>query len=197
MRLLAWFSLVCLIALGAVSAVAQPPKEAHRKASLVTQTHGPPPEYPLSDVTVLLSRRSTETGELGVTYSGSGKTVYVRVKKGARFGEKAIEVPGGELFAVLEEAYRLGFFSTGDSFTERVYIKQESPETVTTHFAVLHPNPPVATLTIRIGEYEKTVRAIDSREAAVSFGTPPGFFDLADFIEKRPGVAGLKEELSQ
>jgi hypothetical protein len=149
-------------------------------------------------VTVLLLREAAEAGHhRKETLSGTGQTAYVQIKAGREFGEKADTSPLDVIFSILQEAYAVGFFRMGSDYTTRLAVEEEEPGEIATVYTELRGGYPKVTLTIRIGDFEKTVAAVDGGEYAARYDTPEGLLRLADFIENRPAVAAIRKEIGK
>lgn len=172
-------------------------KETRSKAFSTAQTLGPPPTYSLRDVTVLLVRDDVAGAHRKVTYSGTGQTVYVQVKSGKKFGEKADTCAPDDILAILEEVYKENFFAMADDYTKIPSVEEDPPGEITTYTTELHGDYPKVTLTVRIGAFEKTVTAVDGGDYAERFGTPAGLLAAADFIMNRPAVVAITKEVEQ
>jgi hypothetical protein len=183
---------------GASAQPADEPTEVRKKAFTAAQTLGPPPAFSVQDVTVLLMREGAEPRHhRKVTYSGTGQTAYVQIAGGREFNEKADTCPPDEILSVVEEAYRAGFFQMGPDYTKTVEVEEESPGELVTYYTELKGDYPKLTVTVRIGDYEKTVTAIDRGEYAARFGTPENLLALADFILARASVVAITEEIEK
>lgn len=179
-------------------AAPEAPGETRSKAFKPDQTLGSPPAYALQDVTVLLVREAPDGGSLRkVTYSGTGKTVYVSVKEGKTSGEKANACTLNDIFAVLQEIYTAGFFRMAPDYTRTLSVEEDPPGEIAAYTTELRGPYPKLSLTVRIGAYAKTVTAVDRGQDAERYGTPPDLIDLADTILGRPEVAAIIKEVGQ
>lgn len=144
---------------------------------------GPPAEYHLDDVEIEIDSRGCGHGLCAsylLTLRGTGEMTVARRDHTVEEGDAAGAVERAEFVEVLETVYREDFFRLAPDYRSSTGRQQVSDDGRVRYSAVLVTHQYDRTITIRIGDYSKSVQGYD--------GIPFVFLAVEQRILDVPGV---------
>jgi hypothetical protein len=145
----------------------------------------PPPEYSLDDVVIeyVTDEEMLPRWGFAIRLTGAGKGMYHEADPSDPVRVRELDVDPEEILGLLELCYRDRFFDLEDRYTTTAHPRLDPNGTVQV-IEVVTSDAPMPALTVRIGNYAKTVRYLEP------YGNPPDL--LQELAKRMRGLAGVE-----